>query len=190
MAFIVEDKNIVTPFLGTQGMFAPGLLAQTFVATRTYTIAKIQLAFIVRDPAFNVSGGIYSVSAGRPQSQLTGFSIQTPPGTTGNIETSEVVLGSPIELTEDTEYAILVEGPPLPKGIAWATTDGGDDYYSQGVAMLFFNDVWSDLGQDKDFHFITYSEFVFSPPEPSGINNMVTIKRVVAAANNKVFYET
>lgn len=40
-------------------------------------------------------------------------------------------------------------------------------------------DVWS------------FTCLVFTPPTPSqGLNNMVTIKRLVTVANNKVFYET
>ncbi|KKN51287.1 hypothetical protein LCGC14_0623950 [marine sediment metagenome] len=34
------------------------------------------------------------------------------------------------------------------------------------------------------------TEVAFAPPVPSGLNNMVTIKRVVAASNNKIFAET
>ena len=41
----------------------------------------------------------------------------------------------------------------------------------------------------------TFTTISFAPPSPSGgggagLNNMVTIKRMVAVADNKVFYET
>ena len=41
----------------------------------------------------------------------------------------------------------------------------------------------------------TFTTMPFTPPSPSGgggagLNNMVTIKRMVAVADNKVFYET
>jgi len=31
--------------------------------------------------------------------------------------------------------------------------------------------------------------YTFSPPVPSGLNNMITVRRLVAAAANKIYYE-
>ena len=46
------------------------------------------------------------------------------------------------------------------------------------VAEVITGDVWA------------FTTLVFTPPVPTGINNMITLKRIVAAANNKIFYET
>ena len=36
----------------------------------------------------------------------------------------------------------------------------------------------------------SFTTLIFAPPLPTGMNSMITLKRIVAAANDKVFYET
>lgn len=79
---------------------------------------------------------------------------------------SELSLVVPYTLEYDTEYSWRVD-----------VYDGVD---------TTTGDVW------------TFTTISFGPPAPSldgsgnanGLNNMVTLRRVVVASNNKIFYET
>lgn len=121
-----------------------------------------------------------------------------------NISTSDtwntITFDSPITLDPDTTYAIVLTTPDEPPAayiiIKYDATSPTYANGSFGANTLASGYIWVLTAYDLMFE--TYgTDLVFAPPAPSedgsgnvtGVNNMVTLKRLVAAANSKIWYE-
>ncbi len=115
------------------------------------------------DIYFGLTGNLVLISAGQEE-----LSIQVPYALEYNIEYSWRVdaINEGGTTTGDVwSFTCLLFDPPFPTGITLKYE--GDDGYP------------GDPGDGP-----------LPAGTATGVNNMVTIKRIVTAANNKVFYET
>jgi len=285
MAYIIEESNISSENLAASALFDGGAVtknAQTFAANRNYTLQAIALHVFAFTPPLSTTGGIYSVSGGEPDVRLEDFTITATQGL-GNGQEEIAILNSPLVLTENVQYAIVIDAPTTDY-FYWSYIHAGSTY-ANGAGFNLFSGTWTPLTGDDDYYFKTLSIFSlaptpengtagivlyptlswegglptytydvyfgetgnmslissgqeessiivpnvleynteyqwrvdtttetetitgdvwsfttieFAPPSasvdasqnPTGINNMVTLKRLVVAANNKIFYET
>jgi hypothetical protein len=96
----------------------------------------------------------------------------------------EVELTPHIQLTSGNKYAISVEPEnTLTNIVEWAGLVLGT--YSGGNHVYWSDSIWvNDVGSDLSLQ-IWGDSYVFSPPD-----DIVTYKRLVAAAKNSFFYES
>lgn len=86
------------------------------------------------------------------------------------------------------DYWIIIEnsaaaGTYLDVGIDSSGGYGKDTKKYSGVS-------WTDeAGVDCAFRIIGTESYVFDPPVPTGLNVMKTLRRLTAAANNRIWYE-
>lgn len=109
-----------------------------------------------------------------------------------------ITFDSPVTLDPDTTYAIVLSTPdePADTDVVQIKTDGSSPTYANGKFAWYsagtgYTWIFAS-GPERDLMFEIYgADFIFTPPSPGsdGKNNMVTLKRLVAAANSKIWYE-
>ena len=166
MALKIEEINIGSVNFGTVGMSFGGVISkitQTFTANRTYTLQAIVLRVAANPPPLGTTGGIYSVSGGVPNVKLEDFTIIATNPPEGRKE-EIAVLDSPLELTGETQYAIVVN-EPASSSFEINYLRAGQSTYEGGIGLRFAIGAWQNLdpGFESDFYFITYSSFSLTP---------------------------
>ena len=161
--------------------------AQIFEASLSYDIGTIKL-YLYR----NGDPGNITVSIRAAEEWITGWwrpvdadlVSKTISGTSFADTTNtwvEFTFSSPYSLTSGTKYAIVIRQTVSAK--LWWLDDGSSPTYANGNYARSTNSgsTWTIL-ISIDFMFETYDSF--SPPV-----DIVTIKKLVAAASNKIYYE-
>lgn len=165
MAYQTEESN-TGGTLGSQSLFTGGplsKLAQTFTASRDYTLQAVGLFISAFTPPLNTSGGIYSVSGGEPNSLLKSFTA-TATQNDGNAKEETIVLDSPLDLSNGVQYAIVLNTPAT-DFFRWYARLTGNSSYPDGVGLrlVVSSGLWVALQDDEDFHFRTFSSFSLTP---------------------------
>ncbi len=161
--------------------------ANTFIPTEDYSLEYIvaKVSEFFQDTCVNIIAEIFSVDGSR---KPTGSALASVTVLQELIPTSATevtfTFASPLAVTNGVEYCLLLRSDAdvtttarwwygfSNTGISWATSDGGS--------------VWSGGSAIPGFWFQIWGGPVFNPPA----TNLTTLKRLVAVANDKVFYET
>jgi hypothetical protein len=107
----------------------------------------------------------------------------------------EFVFSTPIALSNGVTYYITVEatnttGPPIGDivevGLSDANPYSGGTRYNKGTLEA---DPWAQRSSEDLMFRVSGAGYTFQPPVPSGLNAMLTVRRLVVAAANKVYYE-
>ncbi len=160
--------------------FKPG---QTFLTSASYDIKSVKLR--LTNPAIGTGTltiGVYAVDgSGFPTGSAlvqTTFDLSTMSlGETWY----EFIFPSSALLANATTYCIVLETSDNTENVAWDKGTGG--IYTDGKTVRIIDGgAWGNAGTDYDLIFETYDNF--SPPVDYN-----TIRRLVAAAANKIYYE-
>lgn len=181
------------------------LSAQTFVATSTYTITKVVVKLY---RGAGDSPGTITISIKATESGLPGKPTNPSPTDDATDITLDHTLLSwdASDPAADTyEIYFREQGDDwelvgeAQAGVEWTIDFGTLDY---GITYEWRIDATNDAGTTTGDTW-TFGCISFDPPLPSGItlvdgeptgtptgeNNMYTVKRLIIAANNKIFYE-
>ncbi len=151
-------------------------LMQTFTASSDYTLYRLAV-WIGGTLQYTdqVSGGIYSISGGLPDTLLTSFTL-TVTGILTNELKAYTEVDTPLELNSGTQYAIVVDWP----GIQFSTYSllrgwyFDEDHYPGERGMRYYEGAWEDpfpVGYiDICFELYTVS-FVLTYPD-NGLTNV------------------
>jgi len=167
--------------------------AQTFSHSSTFTPVYVKVLASRQDLPGNLHVGIQAVDeSGNPDGNdiFSGYAsgddwTEYPPG-----EWVTVTFTSPIELAADTTYALVFTAPDAvggdpAKGInLWNDFSGAT--YPNGDYFWYSGSWAKTTGRDFGFE-LWGDEYVFTPPNSGP--DITQIKRIVAAANNKIWYE-
>jgi hypothetical protein len=156
--------------------------AQKFLATSSYSLKRAGLRIGADSYPKTVTINLYDSS----------FSVLA----TKSVVISEqdwayVDFDSAVAISSGTTYALGVDAP-LSGNLILPIYNSTDGDYDNGNSWIWnsTDSIWVETPAVQDMPFRTYSQYVFSPPTPSGLNAMKTIKRLVCAAANKVWYES
>lgn len=169
--------------------------AQTFTASKSYNLRAVSLNMGSASVPTAVTIDILNTNPDGSPNAILGSAEQIIGVLSPLLATYYIELASPIALTEGVLYAIAVTAQDTTETTVSAN-DGG--VYSQGANWGYNVNLgeWS-LNSGRDLFFETL--IINNPPTASthpvsgnitGDNGMVTIKRAVMAANNKIWYET
>jgi len=168
-------------------------VAQTFTASENYTISSLKLK-IYRDalwtpvPTIDLKVEIQGTDEnGHPDGNVLAsatIAYANIPVTTADWE--EIAISC--DLTNGEKYAIVLYHTPdndisVNYHCYWRV-DSTSPIYTGGNYEYSNNDggTWASTG--SDFMFEVWGQLTFRPP-----NDVVTLRRLVAAANNKIWYE-
>ena len=167
---------------GEQIMFGANWEAQTFTASSNYGIASVKLKLYKFLTPGIITVSIRATTGGQPSG-----GDKTSGTTNGNTLTAispgewrEITFSSPYSLTSGLKYAIVVR--PAGNALYWRNASPGG--YANGA-----REESSDSGASwttrttSDFMFETYSAAFLTPVD------MITYRRLVAAASNTIWYE-
>jgi len=165
---------------------------QTFTTVAAYTISSVKL-FLYRmvagaDGVITVSIRAVDVATGKP----TGDDLAS--GTFNRdiltIDTAgewkEITFDTAYFLQATTQYAIVV-GPAVGTGDTYWRSDTTGDPYPDGTRNWSTDagSTWGTPSTNQDYLFETWGDsYIFTPP-----SDIITYKRLIAVANNKIWYE-
>ncbi len=148
---------------------------QTFTASESYTLSRIEINVAGRITAPGVGyGGVYTLSGGVPDVLLSSFTFPISNYLTPTVE--ETLLDTPVELTEGTQYAIVLLYNPAFSYYIHGEGNTVKGEYLGGEWFFYsdFFDEWrSSLGEEGDMYFKCYEEIVVTPTpghETTGIS--------------------
>lgn len=163
-------------------------VAQTFTASENYTVTSIKVKIFRAGSPGTVSIGIYATDeSGHPSTHLSsvGFNGNTLTTDTAG-EWKEVTLGGGGQaIISGTKYAIRISGGDSGSVyVGWRVDSAGATFTDGNREHSTDNgDNWTAY-TDEDLMFEVWADSLFSPP-----TDYITIRKLVAAANNKIWYE-
>lgn len=163
---------------------------QSFTASVSYDIVSVKLKLYRVGTPGTITIELYAEDG---SDFPTGIAL-TSGTTNGNTLTTnsagewrEITFGSPYSLVSGTKYVIVASASGW--GVYWRS-DTADATYAGGKAIYYNRVSWSELGSGgTDFMFENWDNYTFLPPVPTPTNTLNIIKRLVAAASNKIWYE-
>ena len=164
---------------------------QSFTPQTQFTITSVKLKLLKSG-----SPGIFTVhitatdGSGLPTGSDLASGTYDGDTLTGSAAWYEITLGAGATLTSGTKYALYISCPTASAGnvIIWRG-DNSSPTYTRGSALSSENSgsSWANYS-NIDTMFETWGQFNFTPPATGPDTTMV--KRLVAVADNKVFYES
>ncbi len=161
--------------------------AQTFTASQNYTMVTWKFLIYRIGLPGTVSFQLYTTDEnGHPDTPIfaRGFGGNTlttnPAG-----EWKEITITSFGAITSGTKYAIIIAGGDDPSDCVVWRKDGSSSTFTGGDRVGSVDDGanWTTYA-GEDFMFEIYADSLFAPP-----SDKVTIRRLIAAAANKIWYE-
>lgn len=167
-------------------------VAQSFTPSAAHSITKVRLYMKKSGAAINtITVEIQKVDDnGHPDGTV--MATGTVDGDTlgGSYEWKEISFNTPADLASGTQYTIVVDARDSSSlSLLWGLDSSGA--YTGGSYMQSSNSgsVWT-ITSAADFLFEEWGNvYVFSPPIPTGLNFMKTIRRLVVAGFNEIWYE-
>ena len=153
---------------------------QTFTTSEEYTLTRIGV-WIGRNPyPGNISGGIYSVSGGLPNSLLESFTM-TVTGFSSPGQETFALLDSPLELSSEVQYAIVFDWPGGGvQGDLYGDRNFDSDKYAGGqwLAYRLLTTTWENpYGSGfVDMYFKTYSERIIKLSTPTNTDTGILLQ--------------
>jgi len=156
--------------------------AQEFLASSSYALKRVGMRLSADSFPKTITMKLYDNS----------FSVLASKDVTiSETGWAYVDFDSEVNISSGSSYSVGVDAPGSGYvGVAYNNTveaayaDGNHWIYNSTDAL------WVEGPAVNDSPLRTYSQYVFSPPTPSGLNAMKTIKRLVCAAANKIWYES
>lgn len=194
MAYVAQEWMTTTNT--SQTAYGPVFTkqAQTFLASKDYTLRAVSLRMGCDEVPKTVNIHIAAtLGNGEPSTVLSSTTVNVLV-LTPLVLTYFIDLSTPVSLTEGVLYAIIIEATDTAVVEIEANNLGA---YSQGANWGYSTVVGWTLNDGRDLFFETL--IINNPPTVSthpvsgnmtGDNGMITIRRIVAAANNKIWYET
>jgi hypothetical protein len=166
--------------------------AQTFTLSASHKITKVVLKLYRVGSPGTISVSIQGVDGnGKPDG--TSVSTGTLDGdtlTTNSDGTWYDVTMSSALLVTGTQYAIVafaLSGDDDNR-VGWRTDSSAASYSGGSYYSTTDGGTTWDIVATSDYMFEEWGN-PFNPPVATGLNNMLTVRRLVAAARNKFFYE-
>ncbi len=161
--------------------------AQTFTASQNYSLTSMKfLIYRIGTPG-TVSLGLWTTDEnGHPDVAIVGLGFNGNTLTTDPAgQWKEVTFFSAQAITTGTKYAIVISGGDDASNCVVWRKDGSSATFANGDRTgSVDNGVNWITHSGEDFMFELWTDFLFAPP-----SDKVTIRRLVAAAANKIWYE-
>lgn len=164
--------------------------ANTFIPTEDYSLefVVVTVSEHFTDTCINITAEILAVDGSR---KPTGSALASKTLLQESIpdDPAEITFtfDTPIDVLGGTEYVILLRSDAgnatttarwwwgfTNTGVQWSTSDGRDTWTGGSTIPGFWFQIWGTTGS------------VFTPPS----TNLTSLKRLVAAADNKIYFET
>lgn len=175
---------------GSTTVYDANKVFQTFTPSISHTAYSVKLnLWRLFSGTFNMKVSIYAVDGdSHPiDSALCSKVLDVSSVTTdsGNADQIEFIFTTNPVLSSGTEYAITAEEDSSSGSIRlFVERDDTSPTYTDGIGGYGSSGSWFTFVPDVDYHFEDWGEPSFKPP-----SDMVTIRRLVAAAANKIWYE-
>ncbi len=163
--------------------------AMVFTATSSYAINSVKLLLFRTNSPGTITVSIKALDIdGKP----TGADLAsgTTDGDTLTTNTSgewrEITFGAPYSITAFIQYAVVIRSSqPLDNRLN--CRDNGTNDYATGYRIVSTDSgsTWSTISTARDMLFEAYD--IFNPPTSGP--DITSIRRLVAAANSKIWYE-
>jgi hypothetical protein len=190
MSVLKESYNDTDLIDSTQYIDSSTWAAQSFTASESYTIESVKLVLNWYNsiPSGNVTVSIRETTEFGGGTKPTGGDLCSGTVACSSLPEypaktwTEITFDTPYALTKDVVYAIVVRTGVASPDIIWRedasspTYSGGNYSYSTNAGSFWL------LLTTIDFMFETYA--LFAAPV-----DVVTIKKLVVAAANKIYYE-
>ncbi len=162
-------------------------VAQTFTASQNYTIISIKILIYRVGTPGTCSISLYNTDeSGHPSTFIrsSGFNGNNLTTDTAG-EWKEVIPGGGQAIVGGTKYAIRVSGgDDLNNYVGWRKDSAGATFIGGNREHSTDNGVNWTAYADEDLMFEVWADSIFTPP-----SDKVIIRRLVAAANDKIWYE-
>lgn len=157
-------------------------VSQSFIVTTSFKISSVKVYLQKRTTGGTITVTLQEVSGGEPD----GVTIRsgTNDDNTAGLLWREITFDSAVTLGIGVEYVIIVSVGAAEEGFAWRR-DTASTYSGTAWSTLDGGVIWSEIA-NSDFMFECWGDAITHEP-PS---ERVTIKKLVAFADDQVYYET